>query len=69
MSGNLPFGFNPGDSDDSGNGGDGGSGVPGPFGAGAVVVTGNVAQITVNWRPPSQSATDLRRYVTEVLIP
>jgi putative hydrolase len=34
MSGNLPFGFNPGDSDDSGDGGDGGSGVPGPFGAG-----------------------------------
>ena len=34
MSGNLPFGFNPGDSDDSGNGGDGGSGTPSPFGAG-----------------------------------
>jgi putative hydrolase len=34
MSGNLPFGFNPGDSDDSGNGGDGGSGTPNPFGEG-----------------------------------
>jgi len=31
MSGNLPFGFNPGDSDDSGDGGDG---TPNPFGAG-----------------------------------
>jgi putative hydrolase len=34
MSGNLPFGFNPGDSDDAGNGGDGGSGTPNPFGPG-----------------------------------
>jgi len=34
MSGNLPFGFNPGDSDDSGGGGDGGSGTPNPFGPG-----------------------------------
>jgi putative hydrolase len=35
MSGNLPFGFNPGDSDDSGDGGgDGGSGTPNPFGPG-----------------------------------
>jgi putative hydrolase len=34
MSGNLPFGFNPGDSDDSGPGGDGGSGTPNPFGPG-----------------------------------
>ena len=40
-----------------------------PNGSGAVTVTGNVARITISWRPPHQTATDFRRYVTEVLIP
>ena len=40
-----------------------------PNGNGAVVVSGNVARITVSWRPPHQATTDFRRYVTEVLIP
>ena len=34
MSGNLPFGFNPGDPDDSGDGGGGADGGSNPFGAG-----------------------------------
>ncbi len=40
-----------------------------PGGAGEVVVTGNVARITITWRPPHLAAGDSRRYVTEVLIP
>ena len=40
-----------------------------PNGSGAVSVTGNLARITISWRPPHQSTTDFRRYVTEVLIP
>lgn len=40
-----------------------------PNGSGAVSVTGNVARITISWRPPHQNVTDFRRYVTEVLIP
>jgi type IV pilus assembly protein PilV len=40
-----------------------------PNGSGAVVVTNNVARITVSWRPPQDPATATRRYVTEVTIP
>ncbi len=40
-----------------------------PNGVGAVAVTGNVARITITWRPPHQAVGDLRRYTTEVLIP
>lgn len=40
-----------------------------PNGNGAVIVSGNVARITISWRPPHQTANDFRRYVTEVLIP
>jgi len=44
-----------------------GRGLPG--GQGAVVVNGNVANITVQWLPPGQDAAAPHRYVTEVLIP
>lgn len=40
-----------------------------PNGVGTVALTGNVARITITWRPPHQVAGDTRRYVTEVLIP
>jgi type IV pilus assembly protein PilV len=40
-----------------------------PNGTGEVDITANVARITVSWRPSHASATDTRRYVTEVLIP
>jgi type IV pilus assembly protein PilV len=40
-----------------------------PNGAGTVVVTGNVALITITWLPPHHATGDLRRYTTEVLIP
>jgi len=44
------------------------NGLPG--GVGTVVVTGNVARITVSWRPPGLPATaQSHRYITEVLIP
>lgn len=40
-----------------------------PNGEGEVVVTGNVARITVRWTPPAQSGEPANRYITEVLIP
>jgi len=41
-----------------------------PNGLGTVVVTGNVARITVSWRPPGlAAAAQSHRYITEVLIP
>ena len=40
-----------------------------PNGVGTVALTGNVARITITWRPPHLNAGDTRRYVTEVLIP
>jgi type IV pilus assembly protein PilV len=45
------------------------TGVGLPNGVGAVTVTGNVARITVSWRPPHHATGDTRRYSTEVLIP
>ncbi len=45
-----------------------GRGLPG--GTGSVVVTGNVARITVSWTPPQAPAGAVpHRYITEVLIP
>ncbi len=40
-----------------------------PNGAGTVVIAGNVATVTVTWRPPHEDASREYRYVTEVLIP
>ena len=40
-----------------------------PNGVGTVALAGNVARITITWRPPHQAAGDLRRYATEVVIP
>jgi type IV pilus assembly protein PilV len=40
-----------------------------PNGQGTVAVTGNVARITVTWRPPHEADGRNYRYVTEVLIP
>jgi type IV pilus assembly protein PilV len=40
-----------------------------PNGVGTVVVAGNVATVTVSWRPPHEDASRTYRYVTEVLIP
>lgn len=43
------------------------AGLPG--GNGSVVVTGNVARITITWVPPGTSSGAENRYMTEVLIP
>jgi type IV pilus assembly protein PilV len=40
-----------------------------PNGAGAVAVTGNVAQITITWRAPHEQSSASHQYVTQVLIP
>ena len=40
-----------------------------PQGAGNVVVNGNVADITVTWRPPSRAAGDASRLTTQVVMP
>ena len=41
-----------------------------PSGTGSVVLTGNVARITVSWTPPQAPAgAAAHRYITEVLIP
>lgn len=40
-----------------------------PDGTGEVLVTGDVARITVSWRPPHEPSTRSYRYVTEVQIP
>lgn len=40
-----------------------------PDGIGTVTLIGNVARITITWQPPHLATGDLRRYVTEVLIP
>jgi type IV pilus assembly protein PilV len=40
-----------------------------PEGTGTVTINGNVARITVSWRPPSLAAGSTHRYMTEVLIP
>jgi type IV pilus assembly protein PilV len=40
-----------------------------PNGAGTVVVSGNVARITVTWRAPHEPASQTHSYSTEVLIP
>lgn len=44
-----------------------GGGLPG--GAGTVVVAGNIASITVTWRPPSTVSGVDHRYLTQVLLP
>ena len=38
-----------------------------PSGTGTVTVDGNVADITITWRPPH--ASDTNRFVTQVMIP
>lgn len=40
-----------------------------PNGVGTVVVTNNVARITVQWRAPNVAAGQENRYVTDVLVP
>lgn len=40
-----------------------------PQGAGNVVVNGNVADITITWRPPSRAASDASRLTTQVVVP
>jgi type IV pilus assembly protein PilV len=40
-----------------------------PNGVGTVVVSGNVARITVTWRAPHEPAAQTHSYSTEVLIP
>ena len=40
-----------------------------PEGTGTVVVTADVARITVSWRPPHLAAGSTHRYITEVMIP
>ena len=40
-----------------------------PNGVGAVAVTGNVARITVTWRPPRAAVGEENRYMTDVAIP
>lgn len=40
-----------------------------PDGNGTVVVTSDVARITVSWRPPHLAAGSVHRYTTEVMIP
>lgn len=39
-----------------------------PNGEGRVVVDGNVARITISWRPPQVAVGEERRYVTDVVI-
>lgn len=39
-----------------------------PNGTGTVSVSGNVARITVQWRPPRAAVGEENRYVTDVLI-
>ena len=39
-----------------------------PNGEGSVVVDGNVARVTVSWRPPHAPVGEERRYITDVLI-
>ncbi len=40
-----------------------------PNGVGAVVVNGNVAEITITWRAPSAPAATVNRFTTQVMIP
>lgn len=40
-----------------------------PSGVGTVTVTGNVADITITWRPPRAAAGETNRFVTQVLMP
>ncbi|MBL8327538.1 MAG: fimbrial assembly protein [Rubrivivax sp.] len=40
-----------------------------PNGEGDVVITNNVARITIEWRPPHAAADAVNRYVTDILIP
>jgi type IV pilus assembly protein PilV len=40
-----------------------------PSGTVSVEVVGNVADITITWRPPHAAAGDTNRFVTQVMIP
>jgi type IV pilus assembly protein PilV len=40
-----------------------------PQGVGNVVVNGNVANITITWRPPSRTGGDASRLTTQVVMP